>query len=110
MTIDDLSAFTQAHKLIQNRHLPELTPTSSGISVAYFNALQMARRVYSDSIGEFVPLFGQHKYGLSGTYFLADGTPVYFVDLKTRKQGFGTPPSASYRIHLTTPDPEGDAI
>lgn len=110
MTIDDISALKQAHALLKGRRLPEFYPTSKGISVCFFNAVQTARRIYAESIGAFVPLFAKHEYGLNSTYFLADGVPVYFYDLKTRNTGITPPPAVCYRIHLTTPDPEGEAI
>lgn len=110
MTIDDLSAVIQAHKLLRNRRVVELTPTPRGINAGYFNAVQTARRIYAESIGAFVPLFAKHEYGLNRTYFLADDAPVYFYDLCTRKPNMAPPPATCYRIHLTTPDPKGDAI
>lgn len=110
MTIDDISALKQAHALLKGRHLAEFIPTGKGISACYFDAVQAARRIYSVSIGAFVPLFAKHEYGLNSTYFLADGIPVYFYDLKTRKPRTTQPPAVCYRIHLTTPDPEGEAI
>lgn len=110
MTIDDISALKQAHALLKGRRLPEFIPTYKGISVGYFNAVQTARRIYAESICAFVPLFAKHEYGLNSTYFLADGVPVYFCDLKTRNTGIAPPPAVCYRIHLTTPDPEGEAI
>ena len=110
MTIDDISALEQAHALLEGRHLAEFIPTGKGISACYFNAVQAARRIYSESIGAFVPLFAKHEYGLNSTYFLADGVPVYFCDLRTRNTGIAPPPAVCYRIHLTTPDPEGEAI
>lgn len=110
MTIDDISALKQAHALLKGRHLAEFIPTVKGISACYFNAVQAARRIYSESIGAFVPLFAKHEYGLNSTYFLADGIPVYYYDLKTRKPDTALPPASCYRIHLTTPDPEGESI
>lgn len=110
MRIDDLSALIQAHKLIRGRNCPEFLPSNIGISCAYFDALQDARRVHSENVGGYVPLFAKRKYGLSQTYFLADSTPVYFYDLKTRKPGTALPPASCYRIHLTTEDKEGEAI
>ena len=91
MTIDDISALKQAHALLKGRHLAEFIPTVKGI-------------------GAFVPLFAKHEYGLNSTYFLADGIPVYYYDLKTRKPDTALPPASCYRIHLTTPDPEGESI
>lgn len=51
MTIDDISALKQAHALLKGRHLAEFIPTGKGISACYFNAVQAARRIYSESIG-----------------------------------------------------------
>ena len=110
MTIDDISALKQAHALLKGRHLAAFIPTGKGISACYFKAVQAARRIYSENIGAFVPLFAKHEYGLSSTYFLADSTPVYFYDLKTRKPYTALPPASCYRIHLTTQDPKGEAI
>lgn len=110
MTIDDISAFSQAHRLIRDRHCSGFVPTLTGISAAYFNAVQDARRTYAESIGAFVPLLAGRRCGLNYTYFKAGDTPVYFADLKTRNIGIAPPPAACYRIHLTTPDPEGDAL
>jgi hypothetical protein len=110
MTIDDISALKQAHALLKGRHLAEFIPTGKGISACYFNAVQAARRIYSENIGAFVPLFAKHEYGLNSTYFLADGIPVYFYDLKTRKPCTTPPPASCYRIHLTTEDKEGESI
>lgn len=69
MTIDDISALKQAHALLKGRHLAEFIPTGKGISACYFNAVQAARRIYSESIGTFIPLFAKHEYGLNSTYF-----------------------------------------
>lgn len=111
MTIDDIRAFQQAHNLIRDRHCcSEIVSTATGISAAYFNAVQDARRVYAESIGAFVPLLAGHRFGLNYTYFKVDDTRVYFADLKTRIIGIAPPPAACYRIHLTTTDPEGEAI
>lgn len=110
MTIDDISAFSQAHNLIRDRRCPEFVPTATGISAAYFNAVQDARRIYAESVGAFVPLLAGRRCGLNYTYFKADEAIVYFADLKTRNIGIAPPPAACYRIHLTTPDPEGEAI
>lgn len=110
MTIDDISALKQAHALLKGRHITEFIPTRKGISAGYFSAVQAARRIYSESIGAFVPLFAKHEYGMNSTYFLADGIPVYYYDLKTRKPCTTPPPAACYRIHLTTPDPEGEEV
>lgn len=109
MTIDDISALKQAHALLKGRHLAEFIPTGKGISACYFNAVQAARRIYSENIGAFVPLFAKHEYGLNSTYFLADGIPVYYYDLKTRKPDMTLPPASCYRIHLTTP-PTDDSV
>lgn len=110
MRIDDLSALIQAHKLVRGRDCPEFLPSEAGVSCAYFNALQKARRVHSENVGGYVPLFGKGKYGLNRTFFMADDTPVYFLDLKSRKVNTMQPPASCYRIHLTTEDKEGEAI
>ena len=110
MTIDDIRAFQQAHNLIRDRRCSGIVPTTTGISAAYFNAVQDARRIYAESIGAFVPLLAGHRFGLNYTYFKVDDTRVYFADLKTRIIGIAPPPAACYRIHLTTPDPKGEAI
>lgn len=110
MTIRDFNALLQAHFLIRDVDIPGLSPSQTGISAAYFNALQNARTVYSKSIRFFIPFFAKQRYGLSRTYFMAGGIPVYFYDLKTRKRDTAPPPASCYRIHLTTPDPEGEAI
>lgn len=110
MTIDDIRAFQQAHNLIRDRRCYGFVPTETGISASYFNVVQDARRIYAESIGAFVPLFAGHRFGLNHTYFIVDDTRVYFADLKTRIIGIAPPPAACYRIHLTTPDPEGEAI
>lgn len=95
---------------MKDRHIVEFIPSKRGISACYFKAVQAARRIYSESIGAFVPIFAKHEYGLNSTYFLADGIPVYYCDLKTRKPRTTQPPARCYRIHLTTPDPEGESI
>ena len=105
MTIDDISALKQAHALLKGRHLAEFIPTGKGISACYFNAVQAARRIYSENIGAFVPLFAKHEYGLNSTYFLADGIPVYFYDLKTRNPRTTPPPASCYRINLAAKSP-----
>lgn len=110
MRIDDLSAFIQAHKLIRGRSCHEFIPSYLGVGCAYFNALQTARRIHSENAGGYIPLFAKSKYGLSRTFFMADDTPVYFLDLTSRKVNTNPPPASCYRIHLTTPDPEGEAI
>lgn len=110
MTIDDISALKQAHALLKGRHLAEFIPTGKGISACYFKAVQAVRRIYSENTVAFVPLFAKHEYGLNSTYFLADGIPVYFYDLKTRKPSTTPPPASCCRIYLTTPYPEGESI
>ena len=110
MRIDDLSALIQAHKLVRGRNCTGFIPSDFGISCTYFNALQAARSVYKENAGGYIPLFAKSKYGLSRTFFMADDTPVYFLDLTSRKVNTNPPPASCYRIHLTTPDPEGEAI
>lgn len=104
MRIDDLSAFIQAHKLVSGRSCPEFVPSDLGVGCAYFNALQTARRIHSENAGGYIPLYAKSKYGLSRTFFMADDTPVYFLDLTSRKQTrTRRPPAATESIWRQSP-------
>ena len=105
MRIDDLSAFIQAHKLVSGRSCPEFVPSDLGVGCAYFNALQTARRIHSENAGGYIPLYAKSKYGLSRTFFMADDTPVYFLDLTSRKANTNPPPASRYRINLAAKSP-----
>lgn len=113
MKIYDLAAYINAAELIKGRNTNSLYATNRGVSVPYFSALQEALRCCAESVKEHVPLYARRNaYDLSITYFRVPGRNVlvYFADLKSRKVNTTPPPASCYRIHLTTPDPEGEAI
>lgn len=50
-------------------------------------------------------MYAKSKYGLSRTFFMADDTPVYFLDLTSRKANTNPPPASCYRINLAAKSP-----
>ncbi len=113
MKIYDLAAYINAAELIKGRNTNSIYVTNRGVSVPYFSALQEALRCCAESVKEHIPLYARRNaYDLSITYFRVPGRNilVYFADLKSRKVNTTPPPPECYHIHLTTPDPEGEAI